>query len=82
MPPGLRLAAKHAVLAWVGPGRERRPRRDVGRRRRLNSLERALFRELLHVRQPAFVHPLADQPGIHAVEAEDDLDVPSKKARR
>src|SRR6185436_2513981 len=66
------LFAEHAVLAGIGARGKRRPRRRAGRRRRLEPLERAPFRELLHVRQPARVHELAHQIRIEAVHAEDD----------
>ena len=61
------------MLAGVHAGRERRPRgwrfRRVGRRQRTHAA--AALRQLLHVRQLAFVHPLLDELRIHAVETED-----------
>ena len=61
------------VLARVHAGRERGPRRRRLRRvRRAERRRRCRLRELLHVRQLAFVHPLLDELRVHAVEAEDD----------
>ena len=42
----------------------------------------AALRELLHVRQLAFVHPLLDELRIHPVEAEDDELLPELFAAR
>ena len=44
-------------------------------------LKAAAARELLHVRQLALVHPFADEPRVHTVEAEDD-EFPVELVRR